>query len=294
MSTEPVAITHTRKQLLILNKFRKRLEREKYVNNYASNYYGTLQSKFTIPGILITGICSVASFMATSDMLTDGTKAGFSVGVGILTAGATILQSVSSSFGFGARKDAFQKSADSYDDLITKIEFEIYNPNEPFMEFCNDLEEAILKIKNDCNFLPPLFVMAKYEAELKKAHLKLDSEGSPSKDGSMFGDMLDKLNNYPSSQEMGLELSVNGTGVIHPATPSNRTDIISKVIGTVTDNLSVKIDMPSVSEDKIKPTVNVVTDSIADLEYNATVTPVLLLDENISVMSSPDRQNSEA
>lgn len=278
-------ISHTPKQLMILNKFRKRLEREKYVNNYASNYYGTLQSKFTIPGILITGICSVASFMATSDMLTDGTKAGFSVGVGILTAGATILQSVSSSFGFGARKDAFQKSADSYDDLITKIEFEIYNPNERFADFCNDLEEAILKIKNDCNFLPPLFVMAKYEEEMKKAHLKLDSEGSPSKDGSIFGDMLDRLNNYPTT-----------AGVVHPATPSNKPELISsnnKVAGLVTDNLSVKIDMTSTdANDIIKGAGHVVNSCVAELE-NDSVAPVFLLDDVTPIVPFQEGQHSD-
>ena len=233
MSTEPVAITHTRKQLLILNKFRIRLEREKYINNYASNYYGTLQSKFTIPGILITGICSVASFMATSDMLNDGTKAGFSVGVGILTAGATILQSVSSSFGFGARKDAFQKSADSYDDLITKIEFEIYNPNKRFTDFCNDLEEAILKIKNDCNFLPPLFVMAKYEDEMKKAHLKLDSDGSPSKASETFEDMLDKLNSYPADP-----------AILKPAVPKPASGLIPAELEAISVHDTLEDPLP--------------------------------------------------
>jgi hypothetical protein len=183
---------HSENQLLVLNKFRKRLEREKYINNYASNYYGSMQLRFTIPGIFITGISSIASFLATSDMLNTDTKAGFSIGVGILTAGATILQSVSSSFGFGARKDAFQKAADSYDDLITKIEFEICNPNERFTDFCNDLEEGILKIKNDCAFLPPLFVMAKYEAELAKSNLRL--EGSPSKEIT-FEEMIARKKN---------------------------------------------------------------------------------------------------
>jgi hypothetical protein len=187
--TTDTPFVHTESQLLVLNKFRKRLEREKYINNYASNYYGSMQLRFTIPGIFITGISSIASFLATSDMLNTDTKSGFSIGVGILTAGATILQSVSSSFGFGARKDAFQKSADSYDDLITKIEFEICNPNERFTDFCNDLEEAILKIKNDCAFLPPLFVMAKYEAELAKSHLRL--EGSPTKEIT-FEEMIAK------------------------------------------------------------------------------------------------------
>jgi hypothetical protein len=151
-----------------------------------------MQLRFTIPGIFITGISSIASFLATSDMLNTDTKAGFSIGVGILTAGATILQSVSSSFGFGARKDAFQKAADSYDDLITKIEFEICNPNERFTDFCNDLEEGILKIKNDCAFLPPLFVMAKYEAELAKSNLRL--EGSPSKEIT-FEEMIARKKN---------------------------------------------------------------------------------------------------
>jgi hypothetical protein len=166
--------------------------------------------------------------MATSDILTDGTKSGFSVGVGILTAGATILQSVSSSFGFGARKDAFQKSADSYDDLITKIEFEIYNPNEPFMEFCNDLEEAILKIKNDCNFLPPLFVMAKYEAEMKKAQIKLD--GSPSKVSDTFEDTLDKINSYPEDLLPSIPLIIK-EGITLPVEEEPEDTVINIATG---------------------------------------------------------------
>lgn len=249
-------ITHSPKQLMVLNKFRKRLEREKYINNYASNYYGSMQHRFTIPGILITGICSVASFLATSDMLNTDTKSGFSIGVGILTAGATILQSVSSSFGFGARKDAFQKSADSYDDLITKIEFEICNPNERFTDFCNDLEEAILKIKNDCSFLPPLFIMAKYEAELAKTHLKLD--GSPSKEES-FEDMIMK------------QITTSANNSIKPDNNTNKlvvdNNTISHQAGTTTDT---KIDI------KIPQEFN-----IQELEYDESVEPVLFLNNNL-------------
>jgi hypothetical protein len=103
-------------------------------------------------------LSSIASFMATSDILGDDSKKGFSVGVGILTAGATILQSISSSFGFQSRAEQFQKAADQYDTLLTKIEFELVNPNEDFNEFCNELESNILAIKNDCKYLPPLFI----------------------------------------------------------------------------------------------------------------------------------------
>jgi hypothetical protein len=245
-------VYHSPNQLMVLNKFRKRLEREKYINNYASNYYGSMQHRFTIPGILITGVCSVASFLATSDMLNTDTKSGFSIGVGILTAGATILQSVSSSFGFGARKDAFQKSADSYDDLITKIEFEICNPNEKYSEFCNDLEEAILKIKNDCAFLPPLFIMAKYEAELAKTHLKL--EGSPSKEES-FEDMIIKKMTINAKPDNTLNQSVGGKDT----TPSQQEGL--------PNTHDTKINIP------ISSGLN-----IQDLEYDESVEPVLFLD----------------
>jgi hypothetical protein len=155
MSDSVILNTH---QHNVLNKFRKRLIKERFLNNQSSNYYSKQNSKFVIPGILITGISSVASFMATSDILGDDSKKSFSVGVGILTAGATILQSVSSSFGFQSRAEQFQKAADQYDTLLTKIEFELANPNEDFNEFCNELESDILQIKNDCNYLPPLFI----------------------------------------------------------------------------------------------------------------------------------------
>jgi hypothetical protein len=142
----------------ILKQFHTRLLKERFINNQASVYYSSQNSKFVIPGILITGVSSIISFMATSDLLNTGTKSAFSIGVGIFTAGATILQSISSSFGFQSRAEDFQKAADSYDTLITKIEFEINNPNEDFNDFCNNLETAILDIKNNCKYLPPLFV----------------------------------------------------------------------------------------------------------------------------------------
>ena len=149
---------HSERELQILDKFYSRLKKERFVNNQASTYYSSLNQKFVIPGIIITGISSVASFLATSDMLEDHEKQAFSVGVGIMTAVATIIQSLSSSFGFAVKKDAFQTSADIYDSLLTKVEFEIYNPNEKFDDFCNDLETEILKIKSDCKYLPPLHI----------------------------------------------------------------------------------------------------------------------------------------
>ena len=153
-----MAVSHSPKQLEILNKFYKRLTKERFVNNTSSTYYGSLNQRFVVPGIVITGLSSVGSFMTTSDMLSDDEKQGFGVTVGVLTAIATVVQSMSASFGFQLKADAFATSADAYDSLITKVEFEISNPNEDFTEFCDDLEKEILKIKSDCKYLPPLHV----------------------------------------------------------------------------------------------------------------------------------------
>lgn len=151
-------ITHSPKQMEILNKFYKRLKKERFVNNQSSQFYSNLGNRFVIPGIIITGLSSVVSFLATSSMLDEDEKQGCGVTVGVLTAIATIIQSMSASFGFQLKKDAFATSADTYDSLITQVEFEICNPNEDFSEFCNNLEENILKIKKDCKYLPPLHI----------------------------------------------------------------------------------------------------------------------------------------
>jgi len=189
-------------KILTLKQFHKRIIKERFINNQASVYYSSQNSKFVIPGILITGISSVASFIATSDIASDTLKRSFSIGVGILTAGATILQSISSSFGFQTRADNFQKAADLYDTLLTKIEFEICNPNEDFNEFCNSLEASILDIKNNCKYLPPLFInklweehKEEYLSEFEKISLNFElnnSNHSPStiNDKSINGNLI--------------------------------------------------------------------------------------------------------
>ena len=168
MTSDKESTNHSHHQLRVLSKFRNRLEKEKFIHNQASNYYMKGNRWFVIPGILITGSSSVISFLGTSDIMGPDTKTAFNITVGVLTAGAAILQSISSSFGFETRTAAFSKAADDYDNLITKIEFELCSPNEDFQEFCNNLETEILKIKNDCKFLPPLFCHQLYEKEMKR------------------------------------------------------------------------------------------------------------------------------
>ena len=168
MSTGEENTNHSKHQLRVLTKFRNRLEKAKFIHNQASNYYMKSNRWFVIPGIIITGSSSVISFLGTSDIISDNTKTAFNITVGVLTAGSAILQSISSSFGFELRTAGFSKAADDYDTLITKVEFELCSPNEYFQEFCDNLEEDILKIKNDCKFIPPLFCHQLYEKEMKR------------------------------------------------------------------------------------------------------------------------------
>lgn len=174
--------THSAQEMEILNKFYKRLKKERFVNNQSSQYYGTLGQRFVVPGIIITGLSSVVSFLATSSMLDENEKQGCGVTVGVLTAIATIIQSMSASFGFQLKKDAFATSADTYDSLITKVEFEICNPNEDFSDFCNNLEESILKIKSDCKYLAPLHIHELWKE--KKGNYTLSNFSSESSSGS--------------------------------------------------------------------------------------------------------------
>ena len=62
-------ITLTDNQKFILDRFRKRIKRERFVNNQSNLYYKKLNSKFVLPGIVITGVCSVASFLSTTESL---------------------------------------------------------------------------------------------------------------------------------------------------------------------------------------------------------------------------------
>lgn len=238
--SEEGGLTNT--QLTVLDKFRRRIMKERFINNQASVYYTKQNSKFVIPGILITGVASVASFMATSDILNDDSKKGFSVGVGIMTAGATILQSISSSFGFQSRSEQFQKAADSYDTLLTKIEFELANPNEDFNEFCSNIEQDILAIKNDCKYLPPLFIHKLWEQH--KAH-----EASKGSDGDSFSHLL------PSN--------ISVPAIINDMTSNN----VSRAIETVKDLTSVDVDdVANVADNVVKSTVNETTALFEDAE----------------------------
>tara|TARA_E500000178_G_scaffold22251_1_gene20743 strand:- start:677 stop:1012 length:336 start_codon:yes stop_codon:yes gene_type:complete len=92
------------------------------------------------------------SFLSSSNLFPNE-KDYIIMSVGILTSMASITQALSSALAFNVKAEMFRKAADSYDKLITRIEFEMESPNED--DFLNKLEGKILAIKEECKYLPP-------------------------------------------------------------------------------------------------------------------------------------------
>lgn len=139
-----------------LSVLNKTLQKEKRINNLASSYYRKQNIKLVIPAIIITGLSSICSFLASSDIIDNNTKNVINIGVGILTIVSAMLQSMSNSLEYNIKSEMFRKSADMYDKLITKIDFEIRDPNES--DFLKKMEEKILFIKGECKYLPPIWM----------------------------------------------------------------------------------------------------------------------------------------
>lgn len=148
-----------------------RVENEKIVYNKASNYFSDKNFKLVFPTICFTGLSSILSFTTNSDLFDSTTNKYLLLIIGILTSLSTITQSFSTSLAYNTRAEMFRKAADSYDKLLTKIEFEINMPNEN--NFLNTIEEKILAIKNECKYLPPEILYNELNKKKQKNKLKL-------------------------------------------------------------------------------------------------------------------------
>ena len=149
------------------NELKKKLKKYRFTHNLAGKYYGSLYQRLTIPTIIITGVVSMGGFLASSEIISENVKNGFTITVGVLGSISTIIQSILHSCEYATKKKMFEQAADEYDKLITKLDFINscrYNgiqEQEDYMTNMNEMEEEILKIKSNCNYLPPLFIIEK-------------------------------------------------------------------------------------------------------------------------------------
>ena len=138
---------------------------QKQLNYIAGSYYSKLNKIFLIPGIFFSGIASILSFVAASCFLEEKSEK-INIAVGTLAGFVAICQSLSSAYQFESKCSYYNKSADLYDELLTKIDFEKSYPSN--VNFFRDLEKEIIKIKNNSPYLVPNSIKKKYRQDKEK------------------------------------------------------------------------------------------------------------------------------
>lgn len=149
-------------------KMYKKLHQAYFLHAESAAYFRKLNYLVTLPAILMVGTSSALSFISTSPLIPAEAKSSIEVTVGIITSISTIMQTVSSVVQYGSKAESHKIASESYNNLITKLEFEKDVPNEDPQTFVNDLETEITNIKTKCNFYVPQQVMHTYKTEIEQ------------------------------------------------------------------------------------------------------------------------------
>ena len=122
----------------------------------ASRYYSILHYILLGINVIILGVASCLSFIASSAAINEDLKFIFLISIGVLTVCAGICVTLDSKLQFKTRMEMFERSSNSYDNLHTKLMkyFSIPLPSD----FETVMEEKLISIKNKTKFLPPIFI----------------------------------------------------------------------------------------------------------------------------------------
>ena len=158
----------------IYNDLRVTLKKNRFTHNLSGKHYKRLFQSLSFPSIFITALVSAGGFLVSSDTLDSSFTNGITLSIGFLGILNTALQTILTNCEYETKNKMFQMAADSYDKLITTLDFDYNNiqNKEDYNSFHQELriiEGKILKIKDDCTYLPPLFIIEKWQ-KYKKAH----------------------------------------------------------------------------------------------------------------------------
>ena len=170
-----------KKKYIFYNKILERLIRLSSIHTKASIYYEKMNFKIFGPSITITALSGIASFLSTSQYVSEGVQNGFGIGVGIVASISSVLQALAGACQYSAKKEAHRTVAEQYNNLIISVKFEIEMPNEE--DFTDKLEAQILDIQNKCNYFVPQFIVDDYDKQHKlnkKSNSYIISNGSTS------------------------------------------------------------------------------------------------------------------
>ena len=151
----------TERNYTFYKKLSERLDKLCYVHSQSAKHFDKLNKKIKIPSIAITALSSMLSFLSSSQYVGSNAIPGFAISVGILTSIAALLQSISHAYNFNTKSEAHRIAADEYNELRTKVQFEMEMPNEK--DFVNKLEKKMITIQNKCKYYPPQFIIEAYD-----------------------------------------------------------------------------------------------------------------------------------
>ena len=137
-----------------LEKLLEKLRRYRWCHNKTSKYYSNRNKLFTIPPIIFSSASSFVILESHESNATYYTSA-------VLSMASAMLSGVSLHLGFNAKSECHLMSANSYDELITKIDIFInfkQGDNESEKDLIEYVEERILKIKSNNKYQIPQWV----------------------------------------------------------------------------------------------------------------------------------------
>ncbi len=140
----------------------RRLAKLYSLHSKSASYFRKLSNGVRVPSIVLTCLSGILSFMSTTSIVGEDLKNGLNISVGILAVISTMAQSFSSAFKYDAKVESHQNASQEYDKLLTRVKFEQIHPNEG-SKFLSDLETAILKVKNKCNYYVPRHILSQWD-----------------------------------------------------------------------------------------------------------------------------------
>lgn len=130
------------------------------LHNLAGTYYSRYNQTIQIPTIVLAALSSIASFIASSEVLSDYWKIRCTLSVGIISCIGAMMQSFSSAYQFNTKAEAHFNAAEAYDNIITEIDFEKSYPMTG--DYFQQLEKKLLDVKKGCKYLIPTRIHTAY------------------------------------------------------------------------------------------------------------------------------------
>ena len=224
-----------KKKFVFYNKILERLQRLSYLHTRASQHYEKMNYYIFAPSITITALSGIASFLSTSQYISESAQNGFGIGVGIVASVSSVLQSLAGACQFSAKKEAHRTVAEQYNNLIISVKFEIEMPNEE--DFTDKLENQILDIQSKCNYFVPQFIVEEYSLKKKnkpKTLRRTTNDNSHNSD-NLNSDNLNSDNNE-SGEHVVLNIQDNNYNTFNQEVTENQNENNNDIPENVSDN----------------------------------------------------------